>query len=137
MDCDHCHLPVPDDATIWRVSVGYSLIYYPPAVQSWCAACASQPFHCRRWHLARPCVHCGRTVVFDAARRIPQHAVCGDACRYAVRLAQARARRVCRRQQVACMTCAALFPPKRTDARFCSSICRQRAYRQRQHADAA
>ena len=33
---------MPDDAPIWRVSVGYSATYPPGAVQSWCAACKSE-----------------------------------------------------------------------------------------------
>ena len=110
---------MPDDAPIWRVSVGYSATYPPGAVQSWCAACKSEldrktlppefenwpedrrerllrayaeniPRWC--WHPALSCEHCGRPVIFNGARRIPLHAVCGDACRYAVKLAQARAR---------------------------------------------
>jgi hypothetical protein len=158
MRCDHCYGPVPDGAAIWRISVGLGM----PAVQSWCAACAKRwigllnrlppdaenwtedqrqrllraraelPFN--RWHPARSCEQCGRPVIFHAVRRIPRHAVCGDACRYAIRLAQARARRARRRPQVVCVTCGRPFPPKRADALTCSPACRQRAYRQRQHA---
>jgi hypothetical protein len=135
MHCDCCRKPVPDDVTIWRVSVGY--FPEPPgrAVQSWCAACVSDRFsrwH-RDWHPEQPCQQCGRPVIFDAARRIPFHAVCGDACRYAIKLAQAGTAR--RRPQAICLTCGKPFPPRRVDARFCSPPCRQRAYRQRQHAD--
>jgi hypothetical protein len=53
----------------------------------------------------RSCERCGRPVIFDASRRIPLHAVCGDACRYAVKLAQARARHARRPQPVSCVTC--------------------------------
>ena len=164
MRCDNCHRPVPDDATIWRVSVGYSV--NSSAVQSWCAACWESRFGPRkilppeaenwsedrrqsllrayaeiphfRWHPAQACEHCGRPVIFHAVRRIPLHAVCGDACRYAVKLAQARARYARRerpRPQVVCMTCGRPFQPKRANATTCSSTCRQRAYR-RQHAEA-
>ena len=165
MHCDHCHEPVPDDATIWRVSVGYGCTHPPGAVQSWCAACASR-FDPRRslppeaenwpedrrqrllrafaelphnrWHPAQPCERCGRPVIFHAVRRIPLHAVCGDACRYALRLTQARAPPGSRqRPQVVCMTCGRSFPPTRADARFCSAACRQQAYRQRQQAAVA
>jgi hypothetical protein len=155
MLCDRCHNPVPDDATIWRISTGYSIT--GPAVQSWCAGCASRytdphkmlPPDAENWpddrrqrllaayaemphnrfHPAQPCEHCGRPVIFHAVRRIPPHAVCGDACRYAVKLAQARARRARRRPQVVCMTCGKSFPPKRTDSRFCSNRCRQKHHR--------
>jgi hypothetical protein len=165
MHCDRCHGPVPDDATIWRVSCGYSVHHPPGAVQSWCAACYASQYDPRnllppeaenwpedrrqrlltayaelphwRWHPAQSCEHCGRPIIFHAVRRIPLHAACGDACRYAIRLAQARARHARRRPQVVCMTCGKLFPPRRTDAQFCSSPCRQRSYRQRRQAEAA
>ena len=61
MHCDRCHKPVPEDATIWRVSVGYS-VANPPllgAVQSWCATCASD-HHYHSRHPAQPCDHCAR-----------------------------------------------------------------------------
>ena len=133
MHCDLCRKPVPDGATIWRVSVGYSQL---PAVQSWCEACAAA-FTKKRWHPEQPCRHCGRPIIFDAGRRIPLHATCNDACRYAIRLAQARARRVRRRQQVSCAVCGKPFLPKRAGALTCSPACRQQAYRQRQHTEAA
>jgi hypothetical protein len=136
MHCDRCHKPVPADATIWRVSIGYSLVFYPPGVQSWCATCASDR-HYHRWHPAQPCDHCGRPVIFDGARRIPLHAVCGEACRYALRLVQARAsRRAGQRPPLICTICGRTFQSKRrADALTCSHVCRQRAYRQRQHAE--
>jgi hypothetical protein len=138
MQCARCRKRVSDGAPIWRVSIGYGLMYYPPAVQSWCAACAAT-LAGRRWHPEQPCEQCGRPVFFTASRRIPLHAVCGDACRSAVKLAQARTRRArtSRQRQATCMACGTLFSPRRTDALFCSSPCRQRAYRQRQHAEAA
>jgi hypothetical protein len=84
MHCDNCRKLVPDGATIWRVSVGYS---QRPAVQSWCEACAAA-FTEKRWHPEQPCEHCGRPIIFDARRRIPLHAICNGACRHAIRLAQ-------------------------------------------------
>jgi hypothetical protein len=168
MHCDRCHSPVPDDATIWRVSVGYSVISQSllGAVQSWCAACASQFDHRNnlwseaenwpedqrqsllsalsksklphyRWHPAQPCDHCGRPVIFHAPRRIPLHAVCSTACRYALRLAQARAaRRARQRPPLVCMICGRTFQSKRrANALTCSPVCRQRAYLQRQRAE--
>jgi hypothetical protein len=159
MQCARCHKSVPDGAPIWRVSVGYGGMYYPPAVQSWCAVCSATLAHRLpdfaenwsegerqrllasyppQWHPERSCDQCGRPVFFDVSRRIPLHAVCGDICRSAVKLAQARARRARRfRPQATCSICGKLFRPIRTDARFCSGTCRQRAYRQRQHAEAA
>ena len=164
MHCDHCRKPVLDGAPIWRISRGYG---GPPgtAVQSWCENCwtgshydlrNSLPPDAKDWtedrrqrllaayaklrHYQwreRPCKNCGRQVFFHGSRRIPYHAVCGDACRYAINLAQARERCARRRGTLICQTCGEQFTPQRTDARFCSSPCRQRAYRQRQQAEAA
>jgi hypothetical protein len=157
MRCDNCGRRVPDGATVWRVSLGYSAT---PSVQSWCAACGTDfarkwlppdledwfesdrqrllARHAAMWHPEQPCDHCGRPIIFDTSRRIPQHAVCGSACRYAVKLAQVRTRNARCRPQTTCRTCGCkLFPPKRAHARFCSAACRQRAYRQRQQAEAA
>jgi hypothetical protein len=99
------------------------------------AACSELSHN--RWHPAQPCEQCGRPVIFQGSRRIPFHAVCGDGCRYAVKLAQARARSAQRRPKATCETCGEAFTAKRTHARFCSSPCRQRAYRQRRHTEAA
>jgi hypothetical protein len=138
MQCDLCRKPMLDDATIWRVSVGYSQL---PAVQSWCEACAAARTEklcaIQRWHPEQPCEHCGRSIIFDARRRMPLHTICNDACRYAIRLAQTRARRARNRQQVSCAMCGNPFLPKRADAMTCSRACRQRAYRQRQHIEVA
>ena len=110
---------MPDDAPIWRVSVGYPRPIHrapcshgvplaeseldrktlPPEFENWpedrrerlLRAYAENIPHWR-WHPALSCEHCGRPVIFNGARRIPLHAVCGDACRYAVMLAQARVR---------------------------------------------
>ena len=35
------------------------------------------------------------------------------------------------RADTECLTCGALFTPKRADARYCSNACRQKAYRDR------
>jgi hypothetical protein len=148
---------VSDDATVWRISVGNG--HPSGAVQLWCAACVADWFKSHlpsytqtwpkeqrerllrtlaemshdRWHPVRSCEHCGRPVIFDASRRIPPHAVCGDACRYAVKLAQVRACHARQRQPVSCAACGKPFQPKRSNALTCSHACRQQAYRERQH----
>ncbi len=50
---------------------------------------------------------------------------CSDHCRAVERTA---------RQQIACEVCGASFTPKRSDAKTCSSACRQRAYRSRRYS---
>jgi hypothetical protein len=52
-------------------------------------------------------------------------------------MAQARARHAGRPQPVSCVACGKPFQPKRSDALTCSHACRQQAYRERQHRQAA
>ena len=98
-----------------------------------CAGCNDPTKHIwlqfRRWRGPMSCQSCDRAVIHDTVRKVPKHVVCGPACRLAVYAALARKKR--RLSKRACPTCGKLFPPKRTDALFCSSPCRQRAYRQR------
>jgi hypothetical protein len=161
MRCDRCLEPMQDDATVWRISVDYG--HASGAMQSWCAICVADRFKSHlpsytqnwtkeqregllrtlaemphdRWHPMQSCERCGRPVIFDASRRIPPHTVCRDACRYAVKLAQARARHARRRQPVSCAACGKPFQPKRADALTCSHACRQQAYLERRHRQAA
>jgi hypothetical protein len=80
-----------------------------------------------RWAVtgAWPCQGCGRTV-HAHARRMARY--CSDPCLAAARN---RRRRV-EREPVRC-PCGRVFLPARSDARYCSGACRQRAYRQRDH----
>lgn len=58
---------------------------------------------------------------------------CSDRC-------YQRAWRAARRKTnraMTCEICETAFQPKRAEARYCSNACRQRAYRQRQHTEAA
>jgi hypothetical protein len=86
---------------------------------------------------SRPCKCCDRPVYIRTKQKTPRHVVCSATCGQAAKLAQARNRRAQLRPKATCETCGKLFPPLRIGARFCSSPCRQRAYRQRQHAEAA
>jgi predicted nucleic acid-binding Zn ribbon protein len=63
-------------------------------------------------------------------RKQPKHVVCGDECRRAFHAAQARERR--KLPMWGCSVCGKEFEPKRTDAKYCSAACKQRAHRARQ-----
>jgi hypothetical protein len=125
-----CHAPLADDAPICRISLS--------SVRYVCRPCAEQRGGTwKRWHEPIKCGGCGRPMVFDANRVIPEIVACGPDCRRAVRAARARERRARRRNERHCGDCGRLFTPQRTDGRFCSSACRLRAHRRRQHAEAA
>jgi hypothetical protein len=58
---------------------------------------------------------------------------CCERCERQVRVVKARERRHAARPARACENedCGKVFEPTRTDARFCSVACKQRAYRRR------
>jgi hypothetical protein len=58
-----------------------------------------------------------------------------SACADDARRAEAQATRLAARAGTVCATCGGTFTPPRTDARYCSSPCRQRAYRRRNQGD--
>jgi hypothetical protein len=55
--------------------------------------------------------------------------MCSIVCAQRTRRANRRRRQP--RMRTRCAVCGTSFTPKRTDARYCGSACRQRAYRQR------
>jgi ferredoxin len=54
-----------------------------------------------------------------------------DRCVAAPELARRRQRRLARRTDTVCQSCGATFTPPRAGAAYCSSACRQKAYRRR------
>jgi hypothetical protein len=82
----------------------------------------------RRYRRAVPCAGCDRPVRDLHYRRI---VTCSDRCAARVVCLEARARRAENRGTLVCPVCNETFEPTRTDAKFCSGACRQRAYRHR------
>jgi hypothetical protein len=96
-----------------------------------------------KWRKPEPCAGCGRMVANDRATADPHRfirdwAYSGERERTARVFCSERCRRIAsrtpRRQHgpAPCESCSAEFVPARADARYCSSACRQRAYRERQ-----
>jgi len=137
MQCPTCHSLLADDAPIYRVSL--SLYQENRVIQHRCDSCLVRHSHnvAGRWREPVTCHGCGRPMVFDTIRAIPEMVACGLDCRRIISAAKARERRARRRRERHCGDCGGLFMPKRTDARFCSPACRLRAHRRRQHAEAA
>jgi len=78
----------------------------------------------------RPCVGCGRSV-YNRWNWKGQYAVRSNACEPAARAKRARDLSAKRREGMTCEQCGKDFTPPRDDAKFCSSSCRQQAYRER------
>jgi len=141
MQCQHCRKEIGYGEPIYRLQLWDGHPWVPlihaTVIRHFCADCSTcEPWiqGCK-WHSSRPCHSCGRPVFHGARRGVPRHVSCSPECRRAVYAARAREQR--RKGERPCQTCGKPFQPKRTDALTCSDACRQRAYRQRQHAEAA
>jgi hypothetical protein len=132
MRCYHCRHHLTDDAQIFRVSLGRSQWTRALGIIRYlCHDCANPLGLGKKWQSPVACTGCGRRVIHDTNRKSPLFPICGEeACRRAAVAASARERRRGRPPSVTCV-CGTKFAPTRTDARYCSSACRQRAYRKR------
>jgi len=89
-----------------------------------------------RDRVSLPCAGCGRAIVLYLTDRPQERFYCSRLCHTAVtnrlrreRATAARAEREPDKRP--CEACGVVFVPARADARYCSSACRQRAYRAR------
>jgi hypothetical protein len=133
MQCPSCLRELTDDAPIHRVSLSWFSQMSPSIIRYRCDdCCAELKYH--TWRPPIPCAGCGRPVIHDTNREPPQQAFCGnEQCRRAARAAAARELRQIRRRRRAwiCRCCGEKLNTSRSDGRYCSPACRQRAYRQR------
>ena len=87
----------------------------------------------RQYAAKRQCTYCGR-VVWDARVTLPARSFCCTQCRnrfYQKMTLQQREREK-NPLSITCNVCCGAIPDsKRGDVRYCSSACRQKAYRQR------
>ena len=108
----------------WLVPVCLGCMVLPSLARPWRLRgevydCAFKPI------IETACDACRRPlrVVLDRRRR---HVCCSDRCLQKVKKTERIARRA-----FTCATCGAAFQPARTDSRYCSGACRQKAYRAR------
>ena len=106
----------------------------PPGPVPICSTC----FERKRGYLAdpwtyrgspEPCEACGRSVVSNH-RLERQYVYCSERCArriYNLHRSEKRARA----RPSTCTACSEQMSPSRSDARYCSNACRQRAYRKR------
>jgi hypothetical protein len=91
-----------------------------------------------KWSDPQPCAGCGRPLRSSFTREGKGARTCSHWCWCAVEAAKRRQERQQRggvqHAVKACAVCNVPFIPTRNDAVVCSHKCRQKAYRQRQHA---
>jgi hypothetical protein len=105
-----------------------------------CADCAPQWLHSEAGEGARTytirmervvedCDYCGRPVVFANYGGHWNAAFCSRECRLQSTLAKLEGKKLL--HEMTCQECGAAFTSRRSDAKTCSSKCRQKAYRSR------
>ena len=133
MHCAICKRELSKDEPVYRVIIRWG----GSRIVSACAGCRNV--------VGSPVVGlrpsrvtvCGRPV-FVNRQRSPLYFVCGDKCRIAIYNTNARKKLKARKQYLTqmipkkrCAVCDEQFTPKRSDAMYCSSACKQGAYRSR------
>jgi hypothetical protein len=79
-----------------------------------------------------PCYVCSRRVYLEkGARHDALRVFCSPHCKIKFYGARDKDRRMKARWNLRCAVCKRKFTPDRADAKFCSSACKQKAYRQR------
>jgi hypothetical protein len=139
-NCGKCSRALRPDEPVWRTRVSYSaltIVFGMPCTNAMivplCEQCRSDD---REVYTSGPCECCGRTVHNTEPRWHRKHNYCSDNCKQRhesdCQSAIARQQRAeARGPTRVCEQCGEHFEPVRADARFCSGVCKQRAYRKR------
>jgi len=129
--CAHCRRPLQPDEPIWRSFFSLGRGFFGGSRRTIAPVCKECSGNTWRYRNPKPCEGCQRSVYREQGNRDHRRCFCCDACRKRVAVVDAREKRRRTRSTQQCATCGEMFEPPRTDAKFCSSPCRQRAYRTR------
>lgn len=148
-DCDReipADEPIYTDRELWvMIGTGHDsrAVSWLERHGPWCAECApsaegsNRPWRDWPWDAPhpippRPCAWCSRPYHGHPANRF-----CSERCANADRTERRRLSRERHRARCLCAACGEQFTSPRSDARYCSPACRQKAYRDRLAAEAA
>jgi hypothetical protein len=129
--CAQCGCQLKPMVPVWRrrLGLGYGFGGWRSTVAPVCKRCASSS--CREFAAPQPCEHCARPVHQKWDRVWRRRTFCCESCAKAAVATAARQARSDVRGTRQCDSCGETFDPTRTDARYCSNACRQRAHRRR------
>lgn len=98
-----------------------------------CRPVGPEPWQAWSWDRGpEPCQTCSRPVLNQVTRRVRRHTFCSDTCEKEYHIQrQAAERRRKADLEKRCPVCEEDFTAGRSDARYCSNACKQRAYRRR------
>ncbi|WOC15392.1 hypothetical protein MP213Fo_08450 [Pseudochrobactrum sp. MP213Fo] len=131
--CGSCKRPIEANEAVWRMRINHRRS--PFGVRTYdtlpcCEACTVA----QKWRIFEdpaPCEHCARPVHNEWRQIDRKHVYCCTKCEQKAQISVAKQKRTNARETRQCMECSQTFPPVRIDAKFCSSPCRQKAYRKR------
>lgn len=131
--CWQCRKPFAQGDVIYlpRIRDGYTFMGRDAhRVVPMCRSC--KPPRTWGYQSPEPCQCCGRPVAIRVDGIYRKRVACGDDCRAKIEIALQKQKRLSVQHlpAVTCQQCGAEFGG-RADARFCSSPCRQKAYRAR------
>jgi len=138
-ECYACGCELGPDAVVYRARWNHgrgSAGHTSWTIESVCEGCAPEPNRRSTWwwdHDPQPCQRCTRRVVNRVIPTRPmRHVFCSPDCerRYYQDRQQEKRRATLDLDKV-CEGCDEPFRASRSDARYCSGACRQRAYRAR------
>ena len=128
--CADCEREIKPSEPVWRFRVSWhSYIGCSHNLAPHCEQCSKS--HWRSFRKAEACEGCGRPVYNEWHSLRPRRSVCSEQCRHKATSAAAKRKRSEARGTRQCQDCGKTFKPTRSDARFCSVACKQRAYRKR------
>jgi hypothetical protein len=131
--CAECSREFAPGEPVWRFrKITGRFMGWCYSLAPHCEQCASGDWHYRYHYFEkpRPCVGCGR-LVHSTTPSWQSASLCSEDCGHKARAVRDKAARAKRRGTRDCQSCRKTFTPTRTDSRFCSVACKQRAYRQR------
>jgi hypothetical protein len=130
MKCGQCKRELTAGEPVFRLFIDLRVGWQ--MVCGACEAAASKAsFFPPLWDQPRCCSQCARPVYMDSPQRKARYFVCGvEGRRAAHKASYRRMHPPSPRVERQCL-CGAAFTPKRNEAKFCSSACKQRAYRAR------
>jgi len=131
--CARCERTIQPEEPVWRQGMFLGFSCFGGRRYTYAPVCKGCRSDYREFWEAAPCKGCGRPVYDEINRSFTQkqHLSCSQACKHKSYAAAVRERRRRRRGTLACEICGKAYQPSRSDSRFCSVACKQRAYRKR------
>jgi hypothetical protein len=132
--CEQCGLTLGADEPVWRLRWSHPLRTLCEACVAWYHAEPRGYYDEPRRYRAECCPQCSR-LVYRSRWDYRGRPFCCEACRHRFDAAERREARADARADLRCEVCGEAIKADRSDARYCKSACRQKAYRDRKRSE--